>query len=146
MTTTDIRAVSEFEIREFTGNESPDPVKELTLNIMNYLSKHIHECPKSLMELNDQYKIFMSIYSCLYLDGNNLVINYWSKGEYDNKNDVFEFLVRYLAKLQTTDTISAHWVELDDKGDILWMDFNEYDKTGNPVDYKNYLEKVLNLS
>jgi len=98
------------------------------------------------MELNDQYKIFMSIYSCLYLDGNNLVINYWSKGEYDNKNDVFEFLVRYLAKLQTTDTISAHWVELDDKGDILWMDFNEYDKTGNPVDYKNYLEKVLNLS
>lgn len=116
-----------------------DNTKTAALAVYDYLVNHPEEIPDSL---SDDDNMVDKIETYLELNGDNLIISYSTENYGNYSSEVFDFLSKHFACLQTSPFMEVSWIVDDSKfGYRAGTDF--YDRSGVLIDVRAVLTAHL---
>lgn len=116
-----------------------DDTKTTALAVYDYLVNHPDEIPDPL---SDDESMVDEIESYLELSGDNLIISYSTENDGNYSSEVFDFLSRHFACLQTSPFMEVTWI-VDDSNSGYSAGTDYYDRSGALIDVRAVLTAHL---
>lgn len=112
-----------------------DSTRSAAMAVYDYLVNHPDEIPDSL---SDDDNAIDEIEAYIELNNENVIISYSTENDGNYSSEIFDFLAKHFACLQTSFFMEVSWI-VDDSRSGYSSGTDYYDRTGALIDVRSIL-------